>query len=526
MELGARCSACQVWGSACFHDFSCKVELSNTQNFVGVDLGGESGRVVVGSFDGRQIRLQGKHRFPTGGQAVGSTLRWDVHQFWTEIQRGLSVVAKDVKEVRSVGVDTWGVDYALLDANDSLLSLPFHYRDAKNVGTLNRILEKFPKEEVFAQTGIQFMEINTLCQLFADQGSESLKNAKQLLTIADYFHWCLCGSKSAEFTFATTTQCFNPVDRDWAYPMLNALGIPTGLLPNVVEPGTNLGDLRSDIADTTGLRSVSVVTPATHDTASAVVAVPVEKSVGRNWAYISSGTWSLVGMEVENPVISPAAMVSNVTNEGGVHGTWRLLKNVMGLWLIQRLRDAFADRGFEQSYEQLTKMAGDSVSADCFIDPDDSMFLNPPNMENAILEFIRKTGQASPSNEAGLVRCVLESLALRYSQVLREVEALAETKIEVVHVVGGGCQNALLNQFISGATGLPVLAGPSEATSIGNVMIQCEAAGGVGSLSEIRDVVRSSVELVRFAPVARDYWSDSLLNFQRICDNRSSQAMA
>jgi rhamnulokinase len=491
--------------------------LKNSQNFVGIDLGGESGRVVLGSFDGQRIELQEKHRFATGGHNANGSLRWDVNKFWEEMQRGLAIAAQDTPAITSVGVDTWGVDYALLDAEENLIDLPFHYRDSRNVGTLNQIFQTVPKAEVFDRTGIQFMEINTLCQLFASQQTDDiLSRSKHLLTIADYFHWCLCGSKSIEFTFATTTQCFDPVKRDWAKPMLEKLGIPTHMLPEVVEPGTNLGSLRSSVASATGLESVSVVAPATHDTGSAIVAVPVDKSTGENWAYISSGTWSLVGMEVPNPVISSEALAANVTNEGGVDGTWRLLKNVMGLWLIQRLRLAFSERGFDRSYAELTKMAGTAVSPGCFIDPDDPMFLNPPNMEQAILRFCEKTGQVAPEDEAAMVRCVLESLALRYTQVLREVESLAGAKIDVIHVVGGGCQNILLNQFISGATRLPVLAGPSEATALGNVLIQCQSAGGIDTLSDIREVVRNSVDLIKFEPTALTHWHDALGKFETI----------
>ncbi|MDB4766486.1 rhamnulokinase [bacterium] len=478
--------------------------MNTTQNFIGVDLGGESGRVIVGGFDGHRVKLQEKHRFATGGLKVGSTLRWDVHRFWREIQRGLSAASNDFKEILSVGVDTWGVDYALLDSNETLIELPYHYRDDRNVGAIERTFENYPRSKAFSQTGIQFMDINTLCQLFTSRKSEDmLARSKHLLTMADYFHWCLSGSKTIEFTFATTTQCFDPVKGDWALPMLESLGIPTHMLPPVVKPGTNLGKLRDSVAQETNLRSTSVVAPATHDTASAVVAVPVEQSVGKNWAYISSGTWSLVGMEVDKPVISKAALEANVTNEGGANGTWRLLKNVMGLWIIQRLRLAFSQRGFERSYEELTEIARMAKPTDCFIDPDDAVFLNPLNMEEAILEYCKRTDQCIPSDEGEIVRCVLESLALRYRDVIREVQSLVEPNVDVIHVVGGGCKNKLLNQLISNATGCPVLAGPSEATILGNVMIQCQAAGAIESLSDIRDVVRNSVELKFFEPSDR-----------------------
>ncbi len=474
-----------------------------SKNFVGIDLGGESGRVVAAHFDGRKIALSEKHRFATGGTSVGSSLRWDVPKFWDEIQRGLAIVAQDVPDITSVGVDTWGVDYALLNSGGELIELPHHYRDPRNVGTLAKIEKTVSREEIFSQTGIQFMEINTLCQLFASsQSEEVLQQAAHLLTIADFFHWSLCGSLSVEFTFATTTQCFDPTRRAWATLLLEKLNIPTQFLPEVVEPGTNLGPIRSAVAQQTGLKAISVVAPATHDTGSAIVAVPVDEKAGKNWAYISSGTWSLVGVEIDTPILSAAALAANVTNEGGVDGTWRLLKNVMGLWIIQRLRLAFAERGFDRNYAELTQLAAEATSSGCRIDPDDGRFLNPANMEQAILDYCRETEQTPPSDEGSMVRCVLESLAHRYRQVLAEVSALSETEIHVVHVVGGGCKNGLLNQLISDATGLPVIAGPSEATVLGNALVQCRSAGELDSLSDIRAIVRNSVVLDTFEPTA------------------------
>lgn len=492
--------------------------MKKTSNFIGIDLGGESGRVVVGSFDGEKIHLEVKHRFPTGGTYHGSEYRWDVENFWQEIQTGLKLVAQDTTDIVSVGVDTWGVDYALLDSKDELVELPFHYRDQKNIGSLAKMAPTVSRSEIFSQTGIQFMELNTLCQLFAHREvSDALDKAETLLTIADYFHWCLCGAKSVEFTFATTTQCFDPTTRTWAIGLLEKLNLPTGILPKVVEPGTNLGQLRSEVATASGLESVSVVAPATHDTGSAIVAVPVSPEHEGNWAYISSGTWSLVGVEIDQPILSEEARAANVTNEGGVEGTWRLLKNVMGLWIVQRLKLAFVERGFDRSYQTLTEMAGQADSPRTYIDPDDGCFLNPDNMEQAIIEFCDKTGQTRPVDEASMVRCVLESLALRYCEVLREIAGLTGNSIDTIHVVGGGCQNILLNQFISGATQIPVVAGPSEATVLGNILVQCKSAGHLKSLADIRRVVRNSVDLITFEPNSATYWRDALARFKQVC---------
>lgn len=488
--------------------------LTANKKFIGIDLGGESGRVMVGSFDGQKIHLSEKHRFKTGGFKSDDTLRWDVNLFWEEIEKGLALSAKDEGTFESVGVDTWGVDYVLLGSNDKPLELPYHYRDSRTTGTLNEIELLASRAEIFSQTGIQFMEINTLCQLFAHSRLGGLDHADCLLTIPDFLHWKLSGAKCAEFTNATTTQCFDPQKRDWATPLLSKLGIRTDIFPETVVPGTRLATMRSEVAQATGLSQISVVVPATHDTGSAVAAVPVDRNqVGNRWAYISSGTWSLVGIETPTPILSAEALAANVTNEGGVDGTWRLLKNVMGLWLVQQTRSAFERRGFDRSYAELTQLASDA-KVDCLIDPDDPLLLNPDNMETAIIKILRKTEQTVPESEGGLVRCILESLAIRYDQVLREISSLAGINIEILHIVGGGSQNLLLNQLIADATGLPVVSGPAEATVLGNLLVQCQTAGELETLDDIRTVVRNSSELAYFEPTDKSYWDDAKDRFR------------
>ncbi len=497
----------------------------NTNAYIGVDLGGESGRVIVGSFDGQKIQLEEKHRFKTGGMHFEDSLRWNVTGFFEEILHGLSVAAASNKSITSVGVDTWGVDYVLLDANEEMLELPWHYRDSRNAGMLKAVTDKIGKQEIFSQTGIQFMEINTLYQLAAHRrAGEILDRAKHFLMIPDYFHWCLSGTKSVEFTNATTTQCFDPTSRDWAKPMLTDLQIPTDMLPETVEPGTNLGTLRDSVSAKTGLGAISVVAPATHDTGSAVVAIPVTSMKSLNWAYISSGTWSLVGIETDQPILSADALAANVTNEGGADGTWRLLKNVMGLWIVQRTREAFLRRGFEKSYEELAAMAQASPSPGVYIDPDDPSFLNPTDMEQAVLDFFQRTGQALPSDEGSLIRSILESLALRYRQVLAEIQNLSGRTIDVIHVVGGGSQNNLLNQLIADASEKSVVAGPVEATVLGNILIQCKAAGELGSLADIREVVAHSTDMAHFEPLQNNPLPDSLPRFESICKTQTCQS--
>ncbi len=490
--------------------------MNSNLNFIGVDLGGESGRVMVGAFDGNHIVLDEKHRFETGGVKVDQTLRWDVNLFWSHICQGLKRVAAENIDVSSVGVDTWAVDYVLLDAQDQMLGLPYHYRDQRNVGTLAKITKTLSRGEIYSRTGIQFMEINTLCQLFAASQTEALANAHCLLTIPDFFHWKLSGFKGIEFTNATTTQCLDVEQRTWAHSMLDSLGIPNKMFADVYEPGKNLGRLSSDVAEMTGLGDVSVVAPASHDTGSAVAAVPVDaKKYGNRWGYISSGTWSLVGIETLQPILTEEARAANITNEGGVEGTWRVLKNVMGLWIVQRTKQAFADRNFDRNYAELTQLAA-AAANDSFIDPDHAGFLNPANMETAVTDFLKQSGQRLPENEGGLIRCVLESLAIRYGEVLAQLQRLSGTSIEVVHVVGGGSKNALLNQLIANATGILVIAGPGEATVLGNVMVQCKTAGGVGSLAEMREVIRNSSTLEVFEPQDRALWQQKTARFESL----------
>jgi len=482
--------------------------------FAGVDLGGESGRVMLGRFDGSTLQIEEKHRFSTGGTRVGNTLRWDVNRIWDEIKAGLTVVGSEERSIASVGIDTWGVDYALIGKSGQLLGLPYHYRDQRNIGTLSSIESIVPKKEIYRQTGIQFMEINTLCQLFAASKTTELDDADKLLTIPDYFHYLLSGVAANEFTNATTTQCFLPKEKTWATDMLDRLGIRSDLFCDIVNPGTTLSAIKNDVASQTGL-SANVVVPATHDTGSAIAAVPTSSPQG-TWAYVSSGTWSLVGIELDEPVLTDEAMKANVTNEGGVEGTWRFLKNVMGLWIVQQTRKAFADRNFSRDYTELTQLAA-NANCDSFIDPDHPSFLDPENMEAALLSFLAKSQQPNVDGEGGLIRCVLESLAIRYAEVLRELESLSGKTIKVIHVVGGGCKNELLNQFIANATGKEVIAGPAEATAIGNMMVQCKTAKGVHSLAEIREVVKNGCELKSFQPADESTWIENAARFGVVC---------
>ncbi|MDB5335945.1 MAG: rhaB [Planctomycetaceae bacterium] len=491
------------------------------QCFLGVDLGAESGRVIAGLFDGSRVKLESLHRFSNGPVTVGETLRWDVLRLWTEIQQGLSVGGQRFgQSIRSVGVDTWGVDFALLGKNQELLSHPYNYRDPRTKGLLNATLSRVPRAEIFAATGLQFMEINTLYQLIAlqQQNPEILALAERLLLMPDLFHWMLSGSQVVEFTNATTTQFFNPPSNNWAFDLLGKLNVPTQMLGEVVQPGTVLGKLRPNLANKLGLGRIDVVAPATHDTGAAVAAIPTQLTGTARWAYISSGTWSLIGVEVKQAVLSQQALQRNVTNEGGIDGTYRLLKNIMGMWLVEECRRSFDRHGRPLDYPEMVRQAEAAPAFRSLIDPDDPSFLAPEDMPAAIRTWCEKTQQPAPETSGQMIRCVLESLALKYRVVLGWLEELTGEQVEVIHVVGGGCQNVLLNQFTANACETPVIAGPVEATALGNVLIQARATGAISSLKEIREVVRASTELKTFEPASSAEWQQASRRFQELLE--------
>lgn len=482
------------------------------QCYLCVDLGAESGRVLAGLFDGQTVRTQELHRFKNGPVSVGGTLRWDLVHLWREIQTGIAKGASEFGDsIQSIGVDTWGVDFVLMSEADELLGLPYCYRDARTNGLVEHSFTQVPRAKIFEKTGLQFLQINSLYQLIAmNQTSPALlEQASTFLMIPDFINWLLCGSKVVEFTNGTTTQCLDATTRDWAFDMLGQLGVPSQMFPPVVDPGTKLGTIREDVAQTAGSWRFDVVAPATHDTGSAVVAVPTQNTGSSNWAYISSGTWSLMGLEIPTANISKRALELNVTNEGGVDGTYRLLKNIMGLWLVQQCRASFERKGRPYDYETLTQLASKAPAFGSIIDPDDSRFLSPDDMPAAIASWCRETGQPTPDNDGQMVRCCLESLALKYRQVLRELEELEEISVEVVHIVGGGTKNELLNQFTASACGCTVVAGPDEGTGIGNILMQARTAGEIGSLADIRQVVRASSDLKHYDPTDRDAWNQA-----------------
>jgi rhamnulokinase len=463
------------------------------QTVLAIDIGAESGRVMAVHAGGRQLRIEELHRFPTRSTSVRGTLYWDILHLWQHVQSG---IAKGLAlRPASLGVDTWGVDFALLDAQDRLIGNPVHYRDGRTAGMQERLFERVSREQVFEQTGIQFMPINTLYQLMSLVAADApeLAIARTFLTVPDLLNFWLTGERACEFTNATTTQLLNPRSGGWSAPLLEALGLPATLFPAIVPPGTRLG----------AWAGVPVIAPACHDTGSSVAAVP---SSGGRAAYISSGTWSLVGLEVAAPVITPAALAANVTNEGGVAGTYRLLKNVMGLWIIQQCRASWEAQGRAYSYAELAGLAAAAPPLRCLIDPNAERFLPPGDHPALIQSWCAETGQPAPQTVGEIVRCVLDSLALAYREVLSTLEGLVGWSCEAIHVVGGGARNELLCQLTADACGRPVSAGPVEATVLGNALVQLIALGELADLAEARQRVRQMADLPRYEPRETAAW--------------------
>jgi len=463
----------------------------SARHVIAIDLGATSGRVMDAAFDGERLQLSEIHRFPNIPVQTPTALHWDVLRLWHEITIGISAAS----EAASIGLDCWGVDYALLDSAGELLANPYHYRDPRTDGAMEWVFERMPRREVFARTGIQFMPLNALYQLAAGirDGSPLLDHAASMLTIADLFNYWLTGSKTCEFTEATTMQLYNPALGDWDREIMAAVGIPTALLTPIVEPGATIGRYQG----------IDVILPACHDTGSAVVAVP---STEANSAYLSSGTWSLLGLELAAPIISDAAYEANLTNEGGYGGNWRLLKNIMGLWLVDQCRATWQAAGKDYSYAQLTAMAQAAAPFQAFIEPDDPSFLPPGDMPARVIDYCRRTGQPSPDRDADIIATVYVSLAYKYRYVLEQLIDVSGQAVDKLHIIGGGAQNALLNQMTADATGRPVIAGPVEATATGNAIAQLIALGELGGVSEARAMLSGAGDLLHFEPRDSAEW--------------------
>ena len=483
-------------------------------NYLALDLGAESGRGIIGSLEDGKLRLDVVHRFPNAPVKVRGSLFWNALGLFEQIEQAIARAGRRY-ELSGIGIDTWGVDFGLLGSDDTLLGNPFHYRDQRTEGVMERVFEIVSAEEIFERTGIQFMRINSLYQLYSMKllGSPLLEIASSMMLIPNLLTFWLSGVKCAEFTNATTTQCYDPRAGDWAWQIIDKLGLPKSLFPEVIQPGTILGPMLPEAAEYTGAGRVPIIATASHDTASAVAAVPSSDS---NSAYISSGTWSLMGVETSEPIINDFSRECNFTNEGGVCGSYRFLKNIMGLWLVQEMKRTWAKEGSDISYSQLSEMAASAQPFKCIIDPDDPSFLAPGDMPARIRNFCESSGQATPKSRGEFVRTALEGLALRYRSVLEKLETLTSRHIKTIHIVGGGSQNRLLCQFAADATAREVVAGPIEATAAGNILVQAMACGEISSLEEAREIIRSSFKLTHYQPKETEKWDEAYQRFTEL----------
>ncbi len=489
--------------------------MAATREMLAIDVGAASGRGIVGQFDGQKIRLSIVHRFTNSPVQLLDQMVWDAPGLFHEIVHCLRAGHTSCHDIASVGVDTWGVDFGLIGRGGTLLGLPRHYRDPHTESAMDLAFQTFSREDIYRRTGIQFLRFNTLFQLIAMRRDHSplLAGAEHLLMMPDLFHYWLTGIKSNELTNASTTQLMDARTRSCDYELAAKFGINPNWLGSLVQPGTILGPLRRQIATDTGVNPVPVIAPATHDTASAVVAIPAS---GNDWAFLSSGTWSLLGAELPQPVITAASLAANFTNEAGVGKSIRFLKNIMGLWLVQECQQSFAKAGHDYSFNELMELADQARPFHCLVDPDDASFLLPPDMPQAISAFCRRTNLPAPAEPGQFIRCCYESLALKYRHVLLQLESLTGRQIKAVHVVGGGSQNAMLNQFTADAINRPVIVGPIEATALGNVMMQAMGLGLVDSLTQIREVVQQSVETKTYEPKEPAKWDEAYGRFRTL----------
>ena len=466
--------------------------------YLAADFGGGSGRVIAGWLDGGRLIMEEVHRFPNRQVRLGKHVYWDFPALFADMKEGLKKAAAKGYEVESIGVDTWGVDFGLIDRDGNLLGNPVCYRDARTAGVPEKVAKILNPTDHYATTGIQVMEINTLAQLYSLKGSAQLEAAERMLFMPDLFSYFLTGEANNEYCISTTSELIDARRRDWSWETIKILDLPERIFGKIVMPGTVRGTLTKEVAEETGLGAVKVVAVGSHDTASAVAAVPAVEGDGAV-AFLSSGTWSLLGLELPEPILTEAARLAEFTNEGGVGGRIRFLQNITGLWILQRLMAEWEERGEKQTFGELLPAAKKAEIAST-IPVADAAFMNPASMEKAICEHCQATNQPVPQTKAELTRCVLQSLAAKYREAITGVESLLPHPLKRLHIIGGGSQNALLNQLTADALGVPVWAGPVEATAMGNILVQAMAAGEVADIAALREVVRSSVTPTVFEP--------------------------
>ncbi len=481
----------------------------DTKYFVAFDLGATSGRTILGSLSDNKLTLEEVTRFPNQMLQLNGHCYWNIFSLYENLKKGLAEIAKKRIPVTSVGIDTWGVDVACLASDGSVIGLPFAYRDPQTIGKKEEYFQKvMPAKELYRKTGIQHLDLNTIFQLYAmkQENNFALNHAAHLLFMPDALSYLLTGNKVTEYTIASTSQLLNPMTRDFDENILHTLGLQKSMFGNIVEPGATVGMLSKDLCDELQIEPIPVIAVAGHDTASAVAAIPASN---KNFAYLSSGTWSLMGIETDGPIVNEKTEASNITNEGGVDGTIRLLKNITGMWIVEQCLKKWHREGIDYSYPQMVELAQAARPFVCFINPDNPIFTNPHDMPKAICDYCAQTGQECPQTHGEFIRTIFESLALKYREVLDMFRGLSDSPIEKLHIIGGGSRNKLMNQFTSNAVCLPVAAGPSEASSIGNIMLQAKAAGMIASLQEMRNIISANVQPENFMPAEQETWDNA-----------------
>ncbi|MDD3321203.1 MAG: rhamnulokinase [Paludibacter sp.] len=482
------------------------------KSFLAFDLGATSGRSILGTIENGRLQMKELTRFPNQILQIGDHFHWNIYSLFEHLKAGLIAAKNEGVVITSIGVDTWGVDFALLAEDGSILGAPYAYRDPHSIGAPEKYFEIVPREKVYNLTGSQVINFNSLFQLFAmSQANNSLlKATKEILFMADALAYMLTGNKVVEYTIASTSQILNPRTKKFEAELLEKAGVSPSVLGEIVMPGHLIGTLRDDLAEESELGKVNVVAVAGHDTASAVAAVP---AANENYAYLSSGTWSMMGVELKDPIINEQTSKNNFTNEGGVEGTIRFLKNITGMWILEQCMKEWKKEGITYAYEKIVQMADTVDPFQSFIEPDHSSFVNPISMTRAIQDYCSATGQKVPQTHPEFVRCIFESLSLKYRNVLGLLKDMAPFPIEKLHVIGGGSKNPLLNQWTANSIGIPVIGGPSEATAIGNIMLQAKAAGCVGSLQEMRQIIAESVHIDEFYPENPEAWEEAYEKF-------------
>ncbi len=487
-------------------------------HFLGFDFGASSGRAMLATYDGDRIEIEEIHRFSNDPVMLCGRFVWDIPRLVFEMKQALNKLSRANVKVSAIGIDTWGVDYGLLDKQGHLLGLPVHYRDARTDGVMDKVFEIIPREELFGLTGIAFNQFNTVFQLYAMklESDPTLEMADSMLFMPDLLAYLLTGKKGVEYTMASTSQLLNPYTRDWSQEVFERLGLPKKLMAPIQRPGALRGTLLPEIAKECGVEEIPVYAVGGHDTASAVAAVPAK---GKDFAYLSSGTWSLLGVEIDEPQCSPGVLNAGYTNEGAVDGSIRLLKNIMGLWIIQECKREWDRRADAVDFAGLVKLAENAPHFKAIIDVDDDVFLAPGDMPARIQEYCRKTGQAVPQGRGEISRVIYESLALKYRWAIEKLEQdILHKPIPVLHIVGGGSKNAMLNQFTADALGRNVIAGPGEGTVIGNLLMLAKAVGAIDTMDQLRETVAKSFPTETFTPGNTAEWDEAYARYLKLIE--------